>query len=56
MMVTTQVTRFVTCERAPAPSLTAEADMLPAAIMPPNRALNTFATAWAFSSWLASTS
>ena len=56
MIVTTQVTRFVTWERAPAPSLTAEADMLPAAIIPPNSALNRFAAAWAFSSWLASTS
>ena len=55
-IVTTQVTRFVTWERAPAPSLTAEADMLPAAIMPPNSALTTLATAWAFNSWFASTS
>ena len=37
-------------ERAPAPSLTAEADMLPAASMPPNNALTTLAAAWAFNS------
>ena len=30
--------------------------MLPPAIMPPNTALTSVAMAWAFSSWLASTS
>jgi len=38
-IVTIQATRFATCVRAPAPSLTADADMLPPAIMPPNRPL-----------------
>ena len=39
-----------TCVRAPAPSLTADADMLPPAIMPPNSALAMLANACAFSS------
>ena len=49
-MVTTHVTRLATCVRAPAPSLTADADMPPPAIMPPKSALATFANALAFSS------
>ena len=55
-MVATQVTRLETCERAPAPSLTADADMLAAAIIPPNRALPRLTAACARSSWSASTS
>ena len=35
-IVAAQVTRLATCERAPAASLTADADMLPAAIIPPD--------------------
>jgi len=36
--VATQVTRLLTCVRAPAPSFTADADMLPPTIMPPKSA------------------
>ena len=55
-IVTAHATRSATWVRAPAPSLTAEADMLPPAIIPPKRALARLVTAWAFSSWSASTS
>ncbi len=55
-IVATQVTRLATCVWAPAPSLTAEPDIPPAASIPPNRELRTFVAAWALSSWLASTS
>ena len=56
MTVATHATRFATWVWAPAPSLTAEPDMPPAASIPPNRELRMLVAAWALSSWLASTS